>query len=332
MDGGILLYFLIDWVSKMTATFEQARNSLAFLEQHQLEPSAVNYDLALRYITGTAPDLTREINLQTDGGIRLTRGAAAAIADQFLRNDGDEAPGEREKSLAQQTRQLEAFTSKAHEMTTGLERDVANALAQANEWPDAATAFVTRLSDAERQLAELRRNVAELQAKTDSNEDDISSKYHDDLTNILSTDEARNIIEDFNINNITYIVIMFSLDNLEYLNEKFGNQTGDNILNAFSYTLRDCFQDQVLIRTAGNEFIIILKDMALLQARFMAEEALMAMAERRLKLRGTGEWIGIVTASAAIAVNNHEPTTDILERVRSSLLLASNAGGNRVQG
>jgi diguanylate cyclase len=315
----------------MTATFEQARRSLAFLEQHQLEPSAVNYDLALRYITDAAPDLSREINMQTDGGIRLTRRAAATIADQFLSKNQDEAPDEREKSLAQQTRQLEALTSQAHEMTSGLERDVANALAQAGEWPDAASAFVARLSDAELQLAELRRTVAELQAQGESKEDEQLSKDRDDLTRALSSDEARDVLDGLDSDD-RYIVIMFSLDKLEDFNAKFGRQTGDNILKAFSYTLRDCFQDQDLIRMAGNEFIIILKDMALLQARFMAEEALVAMAERRLKLHGTGEWIGIVTASAAIAVNNHEPTTDVLERARSNLLLASNLGGNRVKG
>ena len=217
-------------------------------------------------------------------------------------------------------------------MTSGLERDVANVVTQTGEWPAASGEFVTRLSEAERELAELRFNLAKLQERVDGKDGDPPSNSRDVLTRSLDRDGSQDLLRRLTTDGRSYVIIMFGLDDIEEFNEKFGRSVGDNIINALAATLREHFQEQELVRWSGNQFITILKDTAIMQARVIAEEALLAMSQRRLRLRDTGEWVGVVTASAGIVVGQHELTTDVLERARANLLSASEAGGNQIKG
>lgn len=138
-------------VVAVAISFEQARKALAFLEHHQLEPTSANYELSLTYITRSSPDLSQAIDAQTDGGVRLSRNEANSLVKRFL-SKSKSVIGRREKMVAEQTKQLGVLASEAHQVTSGLERDVATAVSQASEWPKATSEFVMRLSEC------LRRN------------------------------------------------------------------------------------------------------------------------------------------------------------------------------
>jgi diguanylate cyclase len=318
-------------VDIITITFEQARKSIAFLEHNQIEPTVVYYEMALAYITGAIPDLVKDIETRTDGGIRLAGSEADTIVQDFL-GKNRAALDKREKEVAQQTRQRGDLTSEVQQVTSGVERDVANTVSEAAGWPAATSEFLSRLADAERELAELRSNVAKLQERIDNKADGGWDEGRDTLTQALNRDGAHDLLRKLTSDGRSYIIIMFALDNLADLNAKHDRSVGDNILSALASTLRDFFQEQELIRWAGNQFIVVLRETPLMHARVMAEEALLAMSQRRLKLRGTGEWIGVVTASAGIVVGHREITTDVLELARANLVSASEAGGNRVKG
>jgi len=64
--------------------------------------------------------------------------------------------------------------------------------------------------------------------------------------------------------------------------------------------------------------------------RALAEEVLSLIEMRRFKLLETGEWIGTVTASAAIVVAQGEERNALLDTARVKLEGAIAAGGNRV--
>lgn len=313
-------------------TFEQGHRALAFLKHHRLDPTAIHYDLALSYVTKAAPDLAREIDEQTEGGVRLTYETAAKFIDRYLLHNPKAIISQRERTVAQQTVELGALTSGAHDLTSALERDVGTIVMQAEEWPKAAGDFIARLSDAERELAELRSHVAKLQYQIGGADDLRVQVDRDGLTQALNRCGAQDVIKQLTSDGGKYVMIMFSLDDLIELNERFGRSVGDNVLNALASTLRQIFQEQELIRWSGNEFVIVIRGSTLTPARLLAEDALATLETRRLKLRGSGEWIGIVTASAGIVMGHNETTTVVLERVRTNLLSASVSGGNRVEG
>jgi diguanylate cyclase len=316
----------------MEADFERARRAIAFLEGHQLSPSVANYDLALSYVTNPASDLAREIDSQTDSGLRLTHEAAAAIANRYLRRSPNVPVDEWERSVARHTDELSTLTGDAHDLTSALGREVGTMIAQTDEWPKTRSDFIGRLSVTERELADLRSAVADLQSQIGNGGHLGGDSDHDDLTEALSQKGAQQSFEELADYDHDYVVILFSLDDLIGLNVRFGRAVGDNILKALAATLRQTFPEQKLIRWSGNEFVIVTRDTTLTTARILADEALTAFKARRLKLRGSGEWIGVVTASAGIGTGRREAGTVVLERVRANALSAKASGGNRLEG
>jgi diguanylate cyclase len=67
--------------------------------------------------------------------------------------------------VTRQAEELGALTSDAQELTSALERDVGTIVARSDDSPQARGDFIARLSDAERDLAELRAEFAKLQSR-----------------------------------------------------------------------------------------------------------------------------------------------------------------------
>jgi diguanylate cyclase len=316
----------------MKASFERARDALIFLERHQLDPSAANYDFALYYVTNPASKLAREVNEQTVGGLRLTSDAMLKLAERHLPQGSGAALDRREQTVARQAEELGSLTSDAHDLTEALGRGVGEMVKQSDEWPKGTGDLLTRLSDAERELAELRNEFLVLRNAIGIPGQRRADTDGDALTNSLSRGEALQILERIANESSTYLLLMFSIDDLVGINNRYGRQVGDNVLNAFAATLQQTFPGEELIRWNGNEFIILATDLVKTSARLLIEDALAALKARRLKLRGTGEWIGTITASAGIAVSQGEEPEVVLERARENALSAAAQGGDRFQG
>ncbi len=318
----------------MKAAFDRARLALDFLEEHRLEPSVAHYGLALAFLTNPRSPLADAIERLTGDGLRLSSEAAADLSRRYL--SPEQSIGAREQAVVRQAAELGALSTDAHEVTSALGRDVGSFAAQADTWPREADRFITRLSDAERQLAEVREEIARLRTRIGGEKpgpltesDDMG---RDPLTQALDQSGAQRVLNQLVDYKRDYVLLMFGLDDLIGINERYGRPVGDNVLNAFTATLSEIFPRQELIRWTGNEFVIVMKDTGSTAVRLLAEEALAAMRARRLKLRGSGLAIGVVTASAGMVLGRDEPATIVLDNARERLLEAAARGGNRVEG
>lgn len=315
----------------VNSAFDQAREALAFLETHQLEPSPILYELALAYVAGASSDLSDEIDGQTEGGFRLSGNEADALVRRFLPKCNPDLDL-REKAVARQTKQLGALASEAHDVASCLGREVAAAVSLAREQPEAIGEIVSRLSDAVRELAELRNNIVKLQSRVDGAKNGRFDVSGDALSHSVDRDEVDELVLSLTNDGRRYVLIMFGLDDLETYNSKYDSSVCENILNSLGNTLRQTFEGHNVLRWSESHFIIILKDTAVMAARGLAEEALFAMSQRRLRLRCSGEPVGVVTASAGIVVGQNELTRDVLEQASANLVAAAESGGNRVTG
>jgi diguanylate cyclase len=316
----------------MKALFDQARKALDFLERHHLDPSVAHYEFALRYVTDPTSKLALEVNEQTYGGLRLTSDAMLKLVERYSLRNLSTALDDRERTVARQAEELGTLTSDAHDLTEALGRDVGTMVEQAEDWPKSTGDLVARLSDAERDLAELRNEFLTLRNEVGSSVQRRANADRDELTQALNQSGARTLFDRFAEHGRTYVMIMFSIDNLIGVNERFGRGVGDNVLNAFAATLRQVFLDEELIRWTGNEFIIVATNLATAAARLLVEDALAALRARQLKLRGTGEWIGTVTASAGIVASHGDSPEAVLAHARANALSAAAHGGNRSEG
>jgi diguanylate cyclase len=312
--------------------FQQARSALDFLEHHQLEPTATNYDFALCCVAHPASELARDVYERTYRGSPLTSSDVLALLERHGTDDPGVAIERRERMVARQAEQLGSLTSDAHDLTEALGRDVGTIVKQSDDWPTGTSDLIARLSEAERDLAELREEFRTLRNAIGVSGPQRVETGHDELTQALNQVGASRVLAALVGNGRPYVLIMFIIDDLVGINKRFGRPVGDNVLNAFAATLREIFPGVELIRWTGNEFIIVTTDLATMAARPLAEDALATLKARRLKLRGTGAWIGAVTASAGMVVSQGEAPEALLARARANAHEAASLGGDQIKG
>lgn len=320
----------------MTTAFDRARRALNFLELHKLDPSPSHYEFALAVIGAPGSKLAEAVALQTDGGLRLTTAIVQSLVERYLSPPREQTLDRRERTVMRQAQELGTLTSDAHHLTEALGRDMGALVEQAEAGRSAdlstgAADFVDRLSDAERELAALRSEVIRLR-------DNIvpvpppENVDRDNLTQALNRSGARDVMARAGAGGEEHVVVAFSVDALEAINDRYGRAVGDNILNAFTATLQQSFAEEELIRWSGNEFVFIMRGLPATTARLLTEQALSSFAARRLRLRGSGEPIGMVTASAGIATGSAGGQEGSLIAARANAALAASHGGNQLEG
>lgn len=126
-----------------------------------------------------------------------------------------------------------------------------------------------------------------------------------------------------------FAIIMFDLDHFKNVNDRFGHQRGDEVLNKLCRVVMDNIRkEDILGRYGGEEFIIILPGTDKAGADFLAEKVRKKIEEEKI----LGDKMA-VTISMGIAVypemgqHRHE----LVERADQALYIAKENGRNRSQ-
>jgi diguanylate cyclase len=320
--------------------FDASREALLFLDQHRLARTTNSYALALQAVLHPYGPLGQEVARRTDGGIRLTEEDVGKLMPMVRAHEAIEPLPDRaqlDRDLSDHAEALDSLTSEARQITGHFTSDVA-ALSHAhrrdNDLAPDSTAIallleqlIARISKTERDLEELSGSIAHLRTRIESvpPSDDI-----DLLTGVMSRTGARALIEGLAADPHGYVIAACSLDDLEGINERYGRPVADNVLRAFVATLRQVSEGAEIIRWQGNLFVLVLRGRPLSMAAGMMEEARAAMQRRTLRLRGSGEPIGVVTMSAGVAVGIGVPMQETFDRAERLRMLAGEGIGNRV--
>lgn len=123
--------------------------------------------------------------------------------------------------------------------------------------------------------------------------------------------------------------IMVDIDHFKQVNDSFSNQTGDHVIRQVADVIsRVCRSSDVIARTGGEEFLVILPDTDLDAARVLAERMRQAIGERPLLV----DFQRIaVTVSLGVASNNgHVDLDGLAQEAERALYLAKRGGRNRV--
>ncbi|WP_343525817.1 diguanylate cyclase [Sphingomonas sp.] len=320
--------------------FDASREALLFLDRHFLSRSTNGYALALQAVLHPYGALGQEVARRSDGGVRLTEGDVQELMPlvrEHEMRDVRMGRGEMERELGAQAEQLETLTLDARAITSRFTTDVA-ALSHAHRAgydavPDSGAIallleqLIARISKTEKDLADLADNIATLRTRMEHmpQDDDI-----DPLTGVMSRTGARALVEGLASESHGYVVATCSLDDLEGINERYGRSVADNVLRAFVATLRQACEGAEIIRWQGNLFVVILRGRPMSTAALMMEDARAGMQARTLRLRGSGEPIGVVTMSGGLAVGIGVPMEETFHRAESLRMIAGEGIGNRI--
>ena len=149
----------------------------------------------------------------------------------------------------------------------------------------------------------------------------------DPLTGLVNRRGAQLALEEWETDARPFAVILMDIDHFKQVNDQFGHDVGDRTLQFLATQMRHVARaSDVLCRSGGEEFMMLLPDTAQNDAEHVAERLRRLMAE---SVETTGH---PVTLSFGVA---HYPQTSalpekVLKAADEALYRAKNAGRNRV--
>ncbi len=143
-------------------------------------------------------------------------------------------------------------------------------------------------------------------------------------------ESARRLFQRCRKEGTPFSLIMFDLDHFKAINDRHGHRTGDDILRAFTDTVRNLLRPTDLFgRYGGEEFTVVLPGATLETARVIAERVRHAFAERHRFLDGRPL---NATVSAGIAETGADMRfEDLLDAADRAMYRAKDLGRNRVE-
>jgi len=137
-----------------------------------------------------------------------------------------------------------------------------------------------------------------------------------------------NTLERFRRTGAPASVLILDIDRFKRINDCFGHDQGDKVLREVVEIMDDRSRKlDLLFRTGGDEFLLLLPDTRASQARVVAEHLRAAIASAQMV---PGE-----TVTATVGLSELEPAdaqSDLLKRADAALYRAKALGRNRVEG
>ncbi|MBT3337798.1 MAG: GGDEF domain-containing protein [Anaerolineae bacterium] len=127
-----------------------------------------------------------------------------------------------------------------------------------------------------------------------------------------------------------FSLLMIDIDHFKNVNDTYGHSTGDIVLQSLARTLLKTAREQdIVARTGGEEFSILLPEAKKDKAKIFAERIREIVSESEM---GTKEIEIQITISIGVAeICPNEDKDDIYNRADSALYRAKSAGRNRVE-
>jgi len=124
--------------------------------------------------------------------------------------------------------------------------------------------------------------------------------------------------------------LMIDLDDFKQVNDRFGHQTGDDVLQMVARTLSaNCRALDTVARWGGEEFSAIIANVHEEELRKVAEK-FRAMIETSGVNDPYGEPLRVTVSIGCAAARPNEPAAELMKRTDEMLYAAKHAGRNRV--
>ena len=322
------------------------KKAVPLMIKYQIPTTPTNYALWYTYVAQTHPQL----NAALDNTIAQS-GACSPLSSELIYHEHLAAQTERDMDTMKQS--LEAMVTELDtsmqdtitgtgnfqnvletsinkllkfedeglsiEETVALVRELVKG---ANDIRKSTTFFHSQLSEAEKEIAELKQNLERSRAEA----------YHDALTGILNRrafdEELRHLLEAAN----PFCLIILDVDRFKKINDEFGHLFGDQVLKAIARRVSDgCKPPYQGFRIGGEEIAVLLPGTNMAVARQFAESLRRGVEKLTVMDRKTGQRFNSVTASFGVAAfTAGDGYAEIMRRADDQLYHAKDLGRNRV--
>jgi diguanylate cyclase len=320
-----------------------AGRAMQHMADNRIPPTPDNFSVWSRYAAGTSPALTKAIDIIA-GNKRAFD--AATNRDLFRAYVGAQPDADDRMVLASD--QIGALMSAARgflNTTINDNRAHVRALgdmsAEANAGADArqlVEGLIAALSTATVRASTMEANFSEASRELDTIRTSLQKAEEQSRTDTLTGLANRRALDEFfrqaqidaMEQGTPLSVMMIDIDHFKRFNDSFGHQIGDQVLRLVANVLREQVRDHDLVaRYGGEEMICVLPGASLQVCRGVAERIRLAISQRRIRRRTTGEEISAITVSVGVAEFQPGETQDsVTERCDAALYRAKHSGRN----
>lgn len=338
----------------MTVPRDEHERTLAFAQvalnqiRALAEPATPrNFSIWYHYATGYNPALNGAINKALDQKHTLAEAELEQIYDTYIATtrvtDSVDTVGSR---VLDEIKQVLAMIDAASGSNTSYSESLADASAKLAGTSDRETlrAVIERLIEGTREmevnnkklessLSASRQEIEQLQqnlavVRTESQTDALTGLANRKLFDnalIRALAEAKEKNEPLSL-------LMADVDHFKLFNDKFGHQTGDQVLRLVAQSIKQNVKGQdIAARYGGEEFVIALPKTVLRSAIAVGDQIRRAVMAKELMKRSSGERLGRVTLSVGVALlHGGDTPQSLIERADKCLYAAKRNGRNRV--
>ena len=331
----------------ITAAAGTAKQALRLMTDRKIPATPQNYLVWYTYVSGREPDLIRAIDKMIADGADFDDFENAELFEKFF---GFTTEGARIQEASDRidssVKNVSQFLSDASESTetfksslevsllqirnAGNADELQNVVAviqqETNQMLNCSRALEDQLKSTTSEIDTLRRNFEEVrrEAMTDALTGIANRKYFDIhlRTSMLHSME----------NGRPLSLVLVDIDHFKNFNDKYGHQTGDDVLRLVAHTLALNIKGRdTAARYGGEEFGVILPDTILETARILAEKIRTSINSKRFRKKQTGEELSSITISLGIAqYRPSEALVDFIQRADDGLYQAKRTGRNKV--
>jgi len=164
-------------------------------------------------------------------------------------------------------------------------------------------------------------------------QDALQQAYRDPLTGagnrILLNDSLNREMELSRRFGYDLSILMLDLDHFKSINDGFGHMVGDEVLKAIVKQIKTCIrQTDICFRYGGEEFVVLLNNANIANARLIAERIRMTVSELTIE---TDKGPLQATVSTGLAMlKEGDNINELLNRADKALYQAKHSGRNKV--
>lgn len=336
----------------MTETVETSHRvghlALNMLRELGLEANARNYETWVAHVEGHNPALSRDIQKFMHVTNTVSQEEAdvlyhSHIARADLAKNVNELASNLQMEIEELFTNLETRGENSHQhsdelsgLSTQLRKTaeefpavgslIENVVAVTKQMREENQQLESNLAASTSEISTLRRNVVAIQKEAMSDPlTGVSNRKSFDRAILKMIEATKDQLEPL-------ALVMADVDHFKNFNDKYGHQTGDQVLRLVAEVMKANVKGQdMLARYGGEEFSILLPGTTLENAHMLADRIRRAVEARRLKKRQSNEDLGVVTMSMGVAAFSSDDTTQsLIERADQSLYLAKQRGRNCV--
>jgi len=309
-----------------------------FLSSHLIAPTPVNYSVIYLYISNENEMLSAAIDKKLQQGKLIT---ADFIADLFKRYVSFAQQIENtvlapfEQTLSETLKQISKQVSNEDKAVNNLQKlDKILAKSKNNGAMESIVSYLfNTINSTKAQHEALSQKLTTTQQEINQLKDKLASSREealvDSLTGLLNRRGCDEKLQDLDHAD-THSSLAIDIDHFKKVNDTFGHFIGDKVIQRIAKTIKTHIGEQDLaVRFGGEEFVVVMTNTPIAEARKIAEEIRLSISKMKLKQRETNTYLPPISVSIGIAQNdNISDWTTLFEQADHALYQAKNAGRN----